>query len=416
MAASCPSLRCSCRKKTVSCGEEEVLVAELSPKFVAMQWLCSQLCYVTAANRCQIVEIELLATVGWKCGCQPFSCRCTQNVTHCRKKMCWTCLFKESSAAIPFGNSKHPTNPCQKQVPESRSTLQQLCVMAASCPSLRCSCRKKTVSCGEEEVLVVELFSPKFVAMQWLCSQLCYVTAANQCQIVEIELLATVGWKCGCQPFSCRCTQNVTHCRKEICWTCLFKESTPAIPFGNSKHPTNPCQKQVPESRSTLQQLCVMAASCPSLRCSWKEKPVSRREAEELFSPRFVITQWLRSQSCYVTAANQWTIVEIELLATVGWKWGCQPLAAHVRKMWRIAEWKFVRHVCLRNLFRLFLLGIPSIHSLPQGSGSLEPQYVPPVLHFGCIMPIVSLQLQKKNSLMQRSRVVMGLWSPRFAT
>ena len=45
------------------------------------------------------------------------------------------------------------------------------------------------------------------------------------------------GWKCGCQPFSCRCTQNVTHCRMEFCSTCLFKESIPAIPSGNSKHP-----------------------------------------------------------------------------------------------------------------------------------------------------------------------------------
>ena len=46
-----------------------------------------------------------------------------------------------------------------------------------------------------------------------------------------------MGRKCGCQPFSCRCSQNVTHCRKEICSTYLFKESIPAIPFGNSKHP-----------------------------------------------------------------------------------------------------------------------------------------------------------------------------------
>ena len=63
------------------------------------------------------------------------------------------------------------------------------------------------------------------------------MTAANQCQIVEIELLATVGWKCGCQPFSCPRSQDVSHCRKGICSTCLFKESIPATPFCNSKHP-----------------------------------------------------------------------------------------------------------------------------------------------------------------------------------
>ena len=61
-------------------------------------------------------------------------------------------------------------------------------------------------------------------------SQLCYVTAA----------LATVGWKRGCQPFSCRCSQNVTHCRKEIWATYLFKASIPATPFGNSNHKLPP--------------------------------------------------------------------------------------------------------------------------------------------------------------------------------
>ena len=63
----------------------------------------------------------------------------------------------------------------------------------------------------------------------------------------------------------------------------------------------------------------------------------------------------------------------------------------HCRK-----ERDFVWHVCLRNPFPLFLLGIPSIQSQP-GAGFWEPQYVPPGLHYGCIMPVPSLQLQKKN-------------------
>ena len=64
---------------------------------------------------------------------------------------------------------------------------------------------------------------------------------------------------------------------------------------------------------------------------------------------------------------------------------------------------RFVWHVCLRNPFPLFLLGIPSIHSQPE-AGFWEPQYVPPGLHYGCIMPIPSLQLKIKTSLMQRSK------------
>ena len=82
-------------------------------------------------------------------------------------------------------------------------------------------------SCGLQELFEI----------QWLCSQLCHETAANQWTIVEIELLGTVGRKCGCQPFSCPRSQNVTYCRKEFCSTCLFKQSIHAIPFGNSKHP-----------------------------------------------------------------------------------------------------------------------------------------------------------------------------------
>ena len=57
-------------------------------------------------------------------------------------------------------------------------------------------------SCGVQDLL------------QWW-----YEAAANQ--FVWRELLATVGWKWGCQPFSHRGSQNVAHCPKEICSTCL---------------------------------------------------------------------------------------------------------------------------------------------------------------------------------------------------
>ena len=237
IAASCPSRRCSCRKRRVSRREAEGLVTELwFPRFVTMQWLCSQLCYVTAANQWTIVEIELLATVGWKCGCPPFSCRCTQNVTNCRKETCSTCLFKESIPVIPFGSLQHA-------VPTRSLTFLRAEVPALPysgimpIPSLQL--QKKTCltqrSRGFGHRVVVSKICYS-VSIQLLCSQLCYVTAANQWTIVEIELLATVGWKCGCPPFSCRCTQNVTNCRKETCSTCLFKESIPVIPFGSLQH------------------------------------------------------------------------------------------------------------------------------------------------------------------------------------
>ena len=105
--------------------------------------------------------------------------------------------------------------------------------MVASCPSPRCSCRKRL--CYEEKQRVwsrscglQDLYNTVIVlsVVLWDC--------CKKWTIVEIEILATVKWTCGCQPFSCRCSQNVTHCRKEMCWTCLFKES---MPFVKSKPP-----------------------------------------------------------------------------------------------------------------------------------------------------------------------------------
>ena len=113
-------------------------------------------------------------------------------------------------------------------------------------------------------------------------------------------LLATVGWKWGCQPFSCPCSQNVTHCQKEICSTCLFKTSIPAALFCNSKHPlpTRSLRSLRAAARSTssalcLHYACIMLAKdpIPSLQLQ-KKAPVSCREAKrlvmQLWSPRFV--------------------------------------------------------------------------------------------------------------------------------
>ena len=243
--ASCPSLRCSWRKEPVSCSEAEGLVTELwSPRFdtyntvivskiwITGYWLCSQLWHVTAANRWTIAEIELLATVGWKWGCQPFSCPCPLNVTHCRREICWTC--KETILAIPFGNSKHPlpTRSLRFLRATVRSTSSALCLYYA--------CKRSHPFVAAAGKTCLRQRSRRFgskiwITGYWLSSQLWDVTAANRWKIAEIELLATVGWKWGCQPFSCPCSLNVRHCRKEICWTC--KECIPAIPFGNSKHP-----------------------------------------------------------------------------------------------------------------------------------------------------------------------------------
>ena len=81
---------------SLSCGLQDLLQCSDCARSCAM-WLLQ--------TNDSIVEIELIATVSWTCGCQPFSCQCSQNVTHCRKEICSTFLFKES---MPFVKSKPP--------------------------------------------------------------------------------------------------------------------------------------------------------------------------------------------------------------------------------------------------------------------------------------------------------------------
>ena len=82
------------QKKIVLCREAEGLVTD--------SWSQELLYNIPIVL---LFVLWILATVSWTCGCQPFSCRCLQNVMYCRKKMYWTCLFKES---MPFVQSKPP--------------------------------------------------------------------------------------------------------------------------------------------------------------------------------------------------------------------------------------------------------------------------------------------------------------------
>ena len=190
-----------------------------------------------ATQQRRIVEIELLATVGWQCGCRPFSCRCSQKGMHCRKEICSACLSKESIPAIAFWNSKHPipTRSLRFLRAEVRSISSALWLHHAH--PFVAAAEKHLSHAEKQRVWWRSCFLRDLFYIQWLCSQLCYLTAANQWTIVEIKLFVTVGWQCGCRPFSCRCSQKGMHCRKEICSACLSKESIPAIAFWNSKHP-----------------------------------------------------------------------------------------------------------------------------------------------------------------------------------
>ena len=302
---------------------------------------------------------------------------------HCRKESCatWFGMFVSGVHSCHSCGKCQASTPDQKlQVPERDSMLYQFCIMLASSHPFVAAAEKKTCPMQRSRgfghgVVVANIFK-----VQWLCSQLCYATAAHPWTVVEIELLATVGWTRGCQPFSCRCSQNVTHCRKEICSTCLSKESIPAIPFGISKHPLLVRSLRLPRAavlRATVRSTSSVA-SRPSLRCSHR-KILSHAEEQRVWSPSCALQGLLR------------TIHVMRLLQT----------NKHLsrRCVWRTAAKRFVGHVCLmRNPCLLWNL---SLHSLPE-AGSWEGQYAPPLcLHH--VHPFVAIS-EKSTCLMRRSK------------
>ena len=89
----------------------------------------------------------------------------------------------------------------------------------------------------------------------------------------------------------------------------MFAISNSFPPFLLEFQGSTPCQKlQVPENSSTLHQLCIMVASCPSLRWSWTKTPVSRREAEglvtELSSAGFVMYTTVIVSKIWITGQD----------------------------------------------------------------------------------------------------------------
>ena len=129
-------------------------------------------------------------------------------------------------------------------------------------------------------------------------------------QCVEIEFLATLGSKWGCQPFGCPCSQDVTHCQKV--------SFSRYLPFVKSKSPlpTRSLRSLRAAAHSTSSALCLHHAH-PFVAAA--EKHLSHAEKQRVWSRSCGVQDflqiWSRSQLWHETAANQRTLVEIELLA-----------------------------------------------------------------------------------------------------
>ena len=148
------------------------------------------------------------------------------------------------------------------------------------------------------------------------------------------------------------------------------KESIPAITFWNSKHPLLARSRFL---RAAVRSALWLHHAHPFVAATAKD--LSHAEKQRVWSRSCGLQDSLQCSDCALSCAmrlletNEQLIVEIELLAAVGWKFGGQPFSCphsqnvtHCRKQ--------ICSTCLRNPFLPLLLGIPSIHSLPEASGS----------------------------------------------
>ena len=128
-----------------------------------------------------------------------------------------------------------------------------------------------------------------------------YLTAANQRTLVEIELLATVGWKCGCQPFRCPCSQNVTRCHMRFVGHVCFQESIPAIPFGNFNHPLPAGRRFLSvAARSNTSALCLHHAH-PFVAAAGKS--LAYTEKQRVWSRSYGLQDLLQCNDCALSCA-----------------------------------------------------------------------------------------------------------------
>ena len=206
------------------------------------------------------------------------------------------------------------------------------------------------------DVAQLDLPSHQFVFLthlrlrQWSCSRLCWCPACKEA-LVSGKWFAHWQWPlCWRSPavftlwwinpvdrdlfslrhianhFGYRCSHRVT--------TCLFQESISTIPFWNSKRPlptrssalclhhAHPFVAAEDKNQSHAEKQRVWSRSC-----GLQDLLRNIQIYTVIVSKIWITGYWLCSQLGHVAAANQWTIVEIVPLATVVWKWGCQPFS-----------------------------------------------------------------------------------------
>ena len=330
-------------------------------------WLHRAHPFVAAAEKrppMWLLQTKFLASLRWKRGCQRFSCPCLENVIHFPKEICSTCLSKES---MPFWNLSLHSLP-EAWVPESHSTFRQLCIMLwlhhahPFVAAAEKACLMQRSSGFGHGVVVSKIFYNAVIVLSLVLWDCC--KPMNNCRDWAFSNSAL---EVGLPAFQLPMFEKCDSLPKEICWHVCLRNPCLLILLWNLSLHSLP-EAWVPESRSTFRQLCITLwlHHAHSFVAAAEKRPISFGQAEglvtELWPPRFVTMQWLCSLLCYVTAAHQPTLVEIELLATVGWKWGYQPFSCRC---------PCTREICSICLFQESIPGIPfgnSKHPLPTRS------------------------------------------------
>ena len=118
--------------------------------------------------------------------------------------------------------------------------------------------------------------------------KICCPSRSKQLIVMPLTVKFRLGFW-GDQPFSCPCLQNVMHCRKEICSTCLSMES---MPFVKSKPPLTRSLRFLRATACSISSALWLDHAHPFVAAAEK-RPVSCREAEglvtKLWSPRITI-------------------------------------------------------------------------------------------------------------------------------
>ena len=166
----------------------------------------------------QWVEIELLATVGWKCGFQPFSCPC-RKTCHCRTAE--RRFFRHACLRIPcllWNISPLPTRSLRSLRAAAHSTSSALWLHHAHAfvaVAEQTSRIQRSRGFGHG-VVVSRTCSGVFRSPIVPCDHCKTLNGFGDWAFIH------GGWW-GCQPFSCPCSPNVTVGEKKIavlraCW------------------------------------------------------------------------------------------------------------------------------------------------------------------------------------------------------